>query len=399
MPWRLSIWKSAVRERRRTGPLWFAALAVSLISTDCNSRNSFVLPASAPLLSCPAEPSAVQMPDAVDALIDFGVQPVGATATLQVLLRPSGAALTLLRVQAEQSDSHFSFRVVTGSLIIDAGVLVPITWTPTAVGADTSTFFLDTDSLTAPSVTIRIQGRGVTSCAATSVPPALEFGFVEVGTSLTLTLPVKNTGCQELTLAAPPTVAFAPTPAQVGESNPFAVAPLGGETFPLTLSQPGEADFAATFLPTTLDEFKGSVTFTSASGPFIVALHGYGGGASWECSPLAVGGAMAGCQIQHVSFRCEDIGTDLSRTASLGPCTSDNPRFQPSVDDGGTIEVAFACGCDGGAGPGPATITCAPNVSIPLSISCQEDSPCVLQASPTDLLFGAVPRAPSSTAP
>ncbi|HEY7948124.1 MAG TPA: choice-of-anchor D domain-containing protein [Acidimicrobiales bacterium] len=145
----------------------------------------------------------------------------------------------------------------------EQAVTASVTYNPTTAGSDAQSITITSDH---GAVTEPLTGTAVTGTAVLSLTPTiLDFGPVRVGTSLTLTVRVRNAGTIPLTIsraAAPSGVFSAPRPLPQGIT-------LDPGT---TVTQP------VTFRPTTSGPFSGRYTFGAANGhgTITVTLSGVG---------------------------------------------------------------------------------------------------------------------------
>jgi hypothetical protein len=139
-----------------------------------------------------------------------------------------------------------------------------------------------------------VTGMGLTSGMLVSIPTTVAFGSVPVGTSLTLTETIRNSGPSNVTL--------------VQASASGGAFTISGITVPLTLTPSESVTFAAKFAPTVTGSATGSVQVISSvtNSSLIVPLSGTGtSSGQLSLSPSAM------------NFGNVAVGASKSQTATL----------------------------------------------------------------------------------
>ncbi|MEV6926332.1 choice-of-anchor D domain-containing protein [Dactylosporangium sp. NPDC051485] len=147
---------------------------------------------------------------ATPSALTFGTVPTGASKTLGVSITNTGtSAVTITGSTAPAAPFTASGFPANGStLAAGASVSVTVKYTPTVAGNQTGSLSI---ASSAGSVTVPLSGTAVTGAAHLSITPnPVAFGSVAVGTTVTQTFDIANTGNIALTItkAAPPVGAF-----------------------------------------------------------------------------------------------------------------------------------------------------------------------------------------------
>jgi hypothetical protein len=199
------------------------------------------------------------------ATLDFGQVPVGGSVTLDASISNSGATSTRI-TGATGPAKPFSTDSLprTGTTLAPGtSVSVPVTFEPRTAGKFTTSLVLKSST---GNVVVPVSGTSIKGAAElTLTPGSLQFGAVQVGTSVTQTFDITNSGNLLLTLtkAAPPTAPFL-VPDPVSEGQQLA---------------PGDVIHqSVTFTPKTVGSFAGTyvITGNDGKGAHTVAVHGSG---------------------------------------------------------------------------------------------------------------------------
>jgi hypothetical protein len=197
------------------------------------------------------------------ASLDYGTVPVGGNVTLDASITNTGATTTTITA-ARAPAAPFSTDALprTGTTLAPgASLSVPLTFTPRAAGRSTGKLVVTSST---GSVTVPVTGTSIKGAARlTLTPTRLDFGDVQVRTSVTKTFDIANRGNLLLTLtkAAPPTA-------------PFDVADPVAEGQQI---EPGDVVHqSVTFAPTSLGAFSGtySITGNDGKGAHLVTVSG-----------------------------------------------------------------------------------------------------------------------------
>lgn len=203
----------------------------------------------------------------------FGDVPLTGTRTLSVVIRNTGTTTTTIRkaIAPKAPFTAGSLPVKRSTLAPGASVSVPVTFAPTATGADSSRLVVHSST---GAVTVAVTGNGVAGAPHLTLTPfGLDFGTVAIGHSMTKTFTVSNTGNLLLTLtkAAPPAAPFTvPNPIAEGQQL-----------------EPGDSlTVSVTFRPTAAGASTGTYQITGAAGSGAKSVTVQGIGAKVTPFPL-----------------------------------------------------------------------------------------------------------------
>lgn len=199
------------------------------------------------------------------ASVAFGDVPVTGKVTLSVNITNTGTSTTTITGTTAPAASFTtgSLPAAGSTLAAGASVSIPITFAPTAAGTVSSAVTVRSSTGT---VSIPLSGNGVAGAPQLSLTPAdIDFGTVPVGTTVTKTFDVANTGNLLLTItkAAPPAAPF-------GTSTPLSE----GQQI-----EPGDVIHqSVTFTPATSGTATGTylITGNDNHGAQAVTVHGVG---------------------------------------------------------------------------------------------------------------------------
>ncbi len=191
--------------------------------------------ATAPQLTC--TPSSLRFGGVVVGQTETLVVPVTNTGTTSVTV--SGTTVT---------DSEFTTSQLSLPLTLLAGqsVNVSVSFTPKALGWAGGTIKFSSNASNA-TLTLQVEGGGVSSEAVTARPSIVSFGQVAIGASSTLPIVLTNARPWNVTL----------WPLQTAGSE-FSISTSGG-TFPLTLGRGQSVTLNVTFAPQSAGTTGGSL--------------------------------------------------------------------------------------------------------------------------------------------
>lgn len=265
----------------------------------------------------------------VTSTLSFGTVPVGTSKTLSVSFTNSGTTAETVTAATAPTGPFAAAGMPAVGTVVNPGVsiAVPVTFTPTAAGTDTSTVTLTGAD---GSSTYTLTGTAVTGTATLSLTPtSLDFGNVTVGQTASLTLTASNTGNIPLmiTKAASPAAPFTVT-------NPI---PEG-----LTLSPGTTVTATVTFTPTAAGAFSGiyEVTSNSGQGAMQVAVTGTG-----VTAPAAVPAPGSGWTLNGSAAMS---GTDLNLTPAVTYAAGSAVYPNAVVSNG--LQATFTAQIGGGTG-------------------------------------------------
>ena len=164
--------------------------------------------------------------------LNFGTVVLNQAGTLPVTVTNHGTtSVTISGIVVNSSE--FTTSSLTLPLVLPAGqsVGLSISFTPTARGWTYSTIDISSNASN-PTLVLAVEGAGVRSAFATSIPATVSFGQVAMGTSSTLPVVITNTKSSSLTLSG-----FQTTGSGFSISGPTLPLPLGaGQSVTLSVN-------------------------------------------------------------------------------------------------------------------------------------------------------------------
>ena len=287
---------------------------------------------------------------------------------------------------------------------------------PLVDGAASASFIVSPGTVgsAAEPVTVNLAGTGIDSWIQVTSP--LEFGFVQLGSTIVKSAVIRNVSSYTtLHLVAP-----APSVVQPAGAVVFSVAATA-PTVPVAIPPGQSALIPISFTPPKLGEFTGTL-FLTTDDPLAeypaVELDGYGGGPRIQCLPqLALGPTAVGHSFSQPAL-CSNTGADIPSHPEFklqipaSGISTDDPAFRAtlSLPDGGparpgdsvdlssgqsaTIEVELTP-LDAGIYEGRLTVassdTTDPDAGTLLTGEGVVPGPCNLEVIPSELSFGNVP--------
>ena len=181
--------------------------------------------------------------------LDFGNVVVGSTGTLNVTATNSGATAVTIS-SAVPAPADFALSGITFPLTVAAGqsVKLSIIFTPAAAGSTTGTIVIASDASNA-SVSVSLSGMGVAP-GQLSAQASIGFGTVLVGSSLTKSTTLTNSGGSSVTISQ----------ATVSGS----AFRISGLTLPLTLNPGAGTTADVIFNPQLTGVQSGSIQLTTS---------------------------------------------------------------------------------------------------------------------------------------
>ncbi len=313
---------------------------ISVVSTASNSPTLVSLSGAGTTLELSASPGSV----------GFGDVTVGVKSTETVTLTNSGTGSVTIS-QANVTGSGFSVSGLTLPVTLASGQSANLSasFSPTLAGSATGSISVVSDASNSPA-SIALSGTGVTLQLSAS-PASVSFGNVSTGTINSQTVTLTNTGTGSVTV----------TQANVSGTG-FSVS---GLTLPATLAGGQNANFSATFSPTSTGSVTGSISIVSnaSNSPASVALSGTGVTLQLSASPSTVNfgnvivnnsssqsivvtnTGTASVTINSVTASGTGFsisGITLPVTLGANQNTSFNAVFSPTATGSGTGTVAVA---------------------------------------------------------
>ena len=284
--------------------------------------------------------------------LPFGNQRENTTSTTQVLTLTNGGTDTLHLTTVALGGTNVSqFAIVTtgttctnGSTVLaGASCIVNLTFTPTALGAQTATVTF-TDDANPTTQVVNLTGTGVFP-QATPTPSPVPFGNQRLNaTSATQVLTLTNGGTDTLHLT---TVALGGT-----NANQFAILATGTTcTNGATVAAASSCIVNLTFTPTSLGAQAATITFTDDANPITQVVNLTGTGVFPQATPAPL----------NLPFGNQTNGI------TSGPQTI-------TLTNGGTATLNLATVALGGANPSVFAIaagtTCTNASTVPAGSSC-----------------------------
>lgn len=364
-------------------PFCSLALLALLLAAGCNCGVEGVTKANVELEVQPADG------------LDLGKVRVGETKTVSLTLTSRGrVSLKLVAVEREGLSTDWWLGTPPTELAPNEPQTLAVTFAPEAVGPQSGTLVLKTDSTKVPEVRVAVRGEGVLTHVVIS-PDALDFGAVEVDTQETRSIVLHNEGiiAEDVQLVA----------AAAGSPH-FTVGPVPGEADDTLHLEPGATiEVPVTFSPRLADPegFASSVVFLPCPScdDVTVPLTGTGVTALLSVTPadcLDFGEVNPGSRVTK-SFSLANAGqralhvldATLAQTGDVFTLGTTAPLTVPGTGTS-AIEVTYA---PTGLTRDEATLTITTDTArsprVPLCIKGSGGGP-DLSLSPDRLAFGQV---------
>ncbi len=347
--------------------------------------------------------------------VDFGEVELNQTQSVPVTITNNSGLTANLLVGSPQGPDAKLFTVGAPSsttLAPNASTTLDAVFAPLVAGDAGASFTVE--GWDSARVTVNLTGIGAQSWIQIVSP--LDFGFVQLGSTVVKSAQIKNIGSYTTVhLVAP-----APIVSQTVGSTAFSLA-SGQPTLPLAIAPGQSALIPVAFAPASLDALTGTLFVTTddpgAQYPAI-QLEGYGGGPRIQCQPqLSFGPTPVGYPFPAPTL-CTNTGANIPAHPELNlqiaqrGLTSDAPFFSarlslPDVGLAGPgdsvalssgqsaiIEVSFEPP-DGGIYEGRLGVASndVDDADAGTLLTGQEcvPGPCTLEALPNELSFGDVP--------
>lgn len=255
-----------------TQPGWTTGDNPLVDRDNCASAGSQAAPSNLELdpgVQPPADPDIAVAPST----LDFGAVNVGATGGRTTTVSNAGDGE--LTVSALNLDGSTDFSLAPGAPSAPftvaplSSIDLPLSYSPGAEGADSGTLSIVSDSPGEETVTVALSGTGVVPppevCVIRVVPPALDYGTIEIGSPLTLSTTVSNDG----------TVDCEVTATVVSTTGEFALVSQAV----LTITSGGSEEVAIDYAPVDVGDDAGTLSLDSndpARPSVVVPLSGSG---------------------------------------------------------------------------------------------------------------------------
>ncbi|HZQ23866.1 MAG TPA: choice-of-anchor D domain-containing protein [Terriglobales bacterium] len=282
--------------------------------------------------------------------LTFSNVTVGTTQSLTETITNSGSSSISIS-SAAPSGSGFSISGLNVPLTLAAGQSQSFTvsFSPQWTGNFTGTVAITSTAVNSP-LNILLSGTAVAAGTLVANPASLNFGSVQVGSSLSLSETLTNTGGSSVTVS------------QVSATGPgFSVS---GLTLPMTLAAGKSFTFNATFAPTAAGNDSGSISVTStASNPNLsISLSGTATSpgqltvspASMNFGNVVVGGSQtqtgtitaSGASVTLTSDSSSNSvftlsGISLPLTLGIGQSASFSVTFTPQTAGAASGTISF----------------------------------------------------------
>ncbi|WP_211268854.1 choice-of-anchor D domain-containing protein [Actinoplanes subtropicus] len=268
---------------------------------------------------------------ATPAALAFGEVPTTGKVTLNVNITNTGTGTTTITGASGPAApfSSGSLPAAGSTLAPGASVSVPVTFAPTATGSFTSGVTVTSST---GAVTVPVTGTAVAGAPQLTITPEdVDFGTVPVGTTVTKTFDIADTGNLLLTItkAAPPTAPFGvPTPIAEGQQ----------------LSPGDVIHQTVTFTPTTAGTATGTylITGNDNTGAHTVTVHGVGTTPAGVAVPGPDGGG----------WKANGVAVQSGASTVLTPATSNvaGDVVYPAAVDTAGLHARFTAQIGGGTG-------------------------------------------------
>ena len=318
--------------------------------------------------------------------VSFGNVVIGNNKTIAVTVTNSGGVNVTIS-SAAVSGNAFSFTGPNLPLTLGAGQSTTFntTFTPPSQGTKNGSLTITSDANN-PTLTVPLQGIGVTPGTLTPNPASLSFGNVVIGSNKQLTETLTNTGGASLTISAA-------TITGTGMS-------ISGLTLPTTLAANQAVSFTVQFAPAAAGAVSGNLTVTSdGSNPTLtIPVSGTGvtpGSLSANPTNIAFGNVKIG-NTSTVSETVTNNGganVTISAAAVTGSGYSITGLTVPvtlTPNQSATFSVKFTPTVAGAANGNVAISSDAPGSPLNIPLSGTGVTPGTLSANPTSLAFGNV---------
>jgi hypothetical protein len=170
------------------------------------------------------------------ATVDFGPVAVTATASRAITVVNIGdAPLTVSAITSPAPDFSLTAPALPAVIPSLGSITLTAAFSPTSLGAQSSSFTVTSDAANTPVVTVNLTGTGATNISV--APASIDFGTVPVGQSAGPTaVTIRNTGGVSLTISA-----------LTAPGGDFSVTPI---SLPAVLPPNGTATVNVSFAPT-----------------------------------------------------------------------------------------------------------------------------------------------------
>ncbi len=252
--------------------------------------------------------------------LNFGAVAIGSSKTLpDTLTNNTSSAVTISSIQG--LGSGFQVIGITLPMVLAAGQSVPfsVTYQPVAAGDPTTTISFD-GSNAQPLASLSATATAVTPGKLSPSPSSVAFGNVSVGSILTSTVGLANSGQTDLSI----------TQATMSGAG-FTMSNLA---LPLTIHAGASSSVTITFAPTGIGNFSGSVTFATSADQVnsnvVVQFSGTGVAASGILSPSPSSLAFGSVTVGSNSSLSETLTNTGGATVTISQAAASGAGFSLS---------------------------------------------------------------------
>jgi hypothetical protein len=318
--------------------------------------------------------------------VDFGSVPVDSNKTLTVAATNNGTTdITVSSIAF--SAPQFSLSKPTVPVTIAAGqsATLSVTFAPTAVGGITGSATITSDASNT-SVSVALQGTGVSAGQLSESPATLSFGSLPIGNNQTLAETLTNTGNSSMTISQATVTGAGFT--------------ISGLSLPLTLAVGQSASFDVVFTPQASGTVNGNVAIVSngVNSPLNLPVSGAGlAPGSLSANPPSV--SFSNVQVGNNQSVSETLtnssgsSVTITQAAPTGAGFSVSGLSLPVTLAGGqstTFNVAFAPQSTGSVSGNLAVASNAANPTLNIPLSGAGVAPGTLTPLKSSINFGNV---------
>ena len=318
-------------------------------------------------------------------IVSFGQVALGSKSTVPVVLTNARSwQVTLWSLQATGSGFSISGPSLPVTLGVGQSVTLNVAFAPQSTGTTGGSLFVSGPALAIPLTGTGIAAAHSSSGQLTANPASLAFGSAQVGSSLTLTDSLTNTGGSSVTISKA-------TATGTGFS-------ISGLSVPVVLNPGASVPFSAVFTPQSAASASGGITVVSnaSNSTLTVPLSGTGtaaGQLTANPANLAFGSAQVGSSLTLTDSLTNTGGTSvtISQATATGAGFSISGLSVPFVLNPGasvTFSAVFAPQSAASASGGITVVSNASNSTLNVSLSGTGTAPGQLTIAPTALNFG-----------
>jgi archaellum component FlaF (FlaF/FlaG flagellin family) len=349
-----------------------------------NASNS---PFSVALTGSGAQPGLASAPAAVS----FGNVVMGSSGSASVSLSNTGSASVTIS-QASASGAGFTMSGSPAGQTIQPGQSITFTaqFSPTSVGSATGSISISSNAPNSP-LSIALSGAG-TQPGLASMPSAVTFGNVVMGSSGSALVNLSNTGSAGVTISQA---------SVTGAGFTMSGSPAG-QTI-----QPGQSiSFTAKYSPTSVGSANGSISVSSnaPNSPLAIALSGAGTQPGLASTPSAVSfgnvgvGSSGAASVSLANTGSASVTISQANVTGAGFTMTGSPAGQ-TIQPGQSISFVtkFSPTSVGNASGNISISSDAPNSPMSIALNGTGTQP-GLASTPSAVSFGSVVVGSSGTA-